>query len=341
MASEGEWLTAAPRPVPLEAIDAQDLRFRITTRAEIDLLAASIDRLGLLHPLLLRASGRRATIVGGFRRLAACRHLGWREIPARVLSPAVTDACCARLAVGENSLARPLNLIETARALALLAATASDGCLPAEDAAALALPSHAGLAARLMGIERLPGPVREGIQEGVIALAMAEELGRLAPEAACAFARLFRTLGSGLNRQREILSLVTEIAAREGRPALEILTEPVAECLREPAADRGHADHQIRRRLHRRRFPAIRRAEENFEALRRRLELGERLQLAPPRDFEGTRFTLTLSFETLAELQELRGRLDALSLNPALRRILEGKAEGFTPEPPPGPRPPE
>ncbi len=336
MASEGEWPAADPRRVPLDEIDADDLRFRITTRSEIDPLAASIGRLGLLQPLLLRASGRRCTIVSGFRRVAACRQLGWREIPARVLSHAVGDARCARLAIGENALVRPLNLLETARALALLVATAPDGRLPAEDAAALALPSHAGLAARLMGLERLPAAVREGLLEGVIALAMAEALGRLAPDVACAFARLFRELGLSLNRQREIVSLVTEIAARERRPALAILSEPeLEEILRAPEADRGHKARLVRRRLHRRRFPAIRRAEENFESLRRRLDLGEHLQLTPSRDFEGTHVTLTLTFETLEELSELRGRLDALLLNPSLRRILEGKAEGFAPEPPP------
>lgn len=339
---EGEWLAAAPLPVPVDAIDAEELRFRITTRSDLEPLAASIGRLGLLQPLLLRAAGRGYTIVSGFRRLAACRQLGRREIPARVLSLAVTDACCARLAIGENALARPLNLIETARALALLTATAPDGRLPVEDAGALGLPAHAGVAARLMRLERLPAAVREGVQEGAIALAMAEELGRLAPDAASAFARLFRRLGLGLNRQREILSLVTEIAAREGRPVLEILTgHELEECLLDPAADRGHAAQQIRRRLHRRRFPAIRRAEEGFETLRRRLDLGEGLQLTPPRDFEGTCFSLTLSFGSLEELLELRGRLDALARNPALSRILESKAEGFAPAPPPaGPRPP-
>ncbi len=342
MVSEGEWRSADPRLVPLDEIDADDLHFRITTRIEIDPLAASIGRLGLLQPVLLRTSGRRCIIVGGFRRVAACRQLRWREIPARVLAPSVADACCARLAIGENALVRPLNLLETARALALLAATAPDGRLPAEDAAALALPSHAGLAARLMGLERLPEAVREGILEGAIALAMAEELGRLAPEAASAFARLFRELGLSLNRQREIVSLVTEIAARESRPALEILTEPeLKEILRARETDRGHTARQVRRRLRRRRFPAISRAEENFEALRRRLELGERLQLTPPRDYEGTCFTLSLTFETLEQLHELRDRLDTLALRPELRRILEGKAEGFEPEPlpPTGRRP--
>ncbi len=300
---EGEWLAAAPLPVPVDAIDAEELRFRITTRSDLEPLAASIGRLGLLQPLLLRAAGRGYTIVSGFRRLAACRQLGRREIPARVLSL---------------------------------------GRLPVEDAGALGLPAHAGVAARLMRLERLPAAVREGVQEGAIALAMAEELGRLAPDAASAFARLFRRLGLGLNRQREILSLVTEIAAREGRPVLEILTgHELEECLLDPAADRGHAAQQIRRRLHRRRFPAIRRAEESFETLRRRLDLGEGLQLTPPRDFEGTCFSLTLSFGSLEELLELRGRLDALARNPALSRILESKAEGFAPAPPPaGPRPP-
>lgn len=338
MASEGVWSASVDRLVPLDQIDPEATGFRITTRSEIEPLAASIRRLGLLQPPLLAEKSTCRVIISGFRRVAACRQLGWSRLPARVLPQTVPEACCARLAVGENSLARPLNLIETSRALRLLTRTSPDGRLPAEEAAALALPSHPGLAARLMRLEELPEGVREGMLEGGIALAMAEELGRHAPPAADAFARLFRDLGLSLNRQRELLSLVVDIAAREGCPPSEVLADPALQAIvRDPGADRSLKTREIRRRLRRRRFPAISRAEENFETLTRRLDLDDRLQLKPPRDFEGTTFSLTLAFDRLEELHDLRRRLDALARSPELHRLLEGKGDEFAPAPLPPP----
>ena len=44
-------------------------------------LAASIEDLGLLQPIVITSDKR---LICGARRLAACRQLGWAEIPATV-----------------------------------------------------------------------------------------------------------------------------------------------------------------------------------------------------------------------------------------------------------------
>jgi N6-adenosine-specific RNA methylase IME4 len=45
---------------------------------DIDSLAASIDEIGLLHPIVVRPDGR---LIAGERRLAACKELGWTSVP--------------------------------------------------------------------------------------------------------------------------------------------------------------------------------------------------------------------------------------------------------------------
>ena len=47
-------------------------------------LAASIEAIGLLHPIIVTPD---RTLLAGRRRLEACRLLGWVEIPATVLEP--------------------------------------------------------------------------------------------------------------------------------------------------------------------------------------------------------------------------------------------------------------
>ena len=45
-------------------------------------LANSIAEVGLLHPVVVTPEGR---LIAGQRRLEACRHLGWTEIPVTVV----------------------------------------------------------------------------------------------------------------------------------------------------------------------------------------------------------------------------------------------------------------
>jgi ParB family chromosome partitioning protein len=324
-----EWDKEASRIVPLAHIDFEDERFRITTRRESGDLQKSIRRFGLYPPPLVAPAGGGFIIVSGFRRLNACQALGWNSAPVRVLPSASAYASALR-AVAENSLERPLNLIETSRALNLLEQTASDGRLGEPDASALGLPTHPHLTAPLKRLCRMPAEVQDGILEEVLSFAMAGELDRMPAELAIAFARLFRRLKPSLNKQREIVGLVSDIAAREGIDPRQVLDE----CGRTRAAaladpDRNQQIHDLRRRLRQRRFPAVAAAQERFAALRQRLKLGGMIQLAPPRDFEEAGFNLCMNVQTPADVGHLRAKLDELIDHPDFNLLLTGKGSGF------------
>ncbi len=331
MASDREWKDAeVSRCIPLADINLEDERFRITTRRDSDDLQPSIRRFGLRKaPLMARAEAG-FIMVSGFRRVNACRGLGWDMIPARVIRQASSQYECALNAVAENSLERPLNLIETSRALHLLDAHAPGGRIPAEDASALGLPTHSELTSRWKLLCRMPTAIQDAVLEGALSFAMACELGRLEEGLATAFARLFFQLKPSLNKQREIVTLVLEIAGRDGVDPRQVLEEAGrSQEVGSADQDRNQQTQRLRRRLRQRRFPALAAAENNFFALRQRLKLGEALQLTPPRDFEGTRFTLTLSFESGDDVARLQAKLDELIDHPDFKILLMGKGRGF------------
>jgi ParB-like chromosome segregation protein Spo0J len=329
MASDGELTEECTRLIPLADLDPRDERFRITTRRDSDALHRSIGRLGLLAAPLVLPGASGFIIVSGFRRIAACRGLGWDSIRARVLQKA-SPYECALTAIAANSLERPLNLIETSRALRLLDQYAPEGHAPPEDTAALGLPAHAGVAAKLKTLCRLPEEAQDAVLEEAVSFAMACEIGRMEEGLAVAFARLFRQLKTSLNKQREIVTLVAEIARREGIDPGQVLAEDrLSRIIDAQDADRNQKTQRIRALLRQRRFPALVAAEDNFHSLRRRLTLGDNLQLAPPRDFEGTRFALTLNFENLEEVGRLRIKLDELVDHPDFKTLLTGKGRAF------------
>ncbi len=325
LGSDGE----GSRIVPLTDIDSEDERFRITTLRESAGLQKSIHRFGLCPPPLVAPDDGGFIIVSGFRRVNACQALGWNSIPVRLLRSA-SGYELALKAVAENSLERPLNLIETSRALNLLEQAAGDGRLADADALALGLPTHRGVTSQLKRLCRMPVEVQGGVLEGALSFAMACELGCMEEGLATAFARLFRRLKPSLNKQREIVSRVAEIAVRERIDPRQVLDECGLMHTTGPAdPERNQQIHAIRRRLRQRRYPAVAAAEDNFLALRQRLKLGEMIQLAPPRDFEGAGFTLTLNFQTIADVAHLRAKLDELIDHPDFNRLLTGKGRGF------------
>jgi hypothetical protein len=156
--------------------------------AELQRLAASIRRHGLLHPILVRPSGKVFEIVSGLRRYLACRQLGMGEVLA-VVRP-LDDRQAVEVALAENARREPFSLAERADLLRRLeelfpARPAKEleewlGPLPeAEAPAAAAMPAVEGLKISLP--DWMDAAASEG--ETVVIPAPAEKAAAPAPGA--------------------------------------------------------------------------------------------------------------------------------------------------------------
>jgi ParB family chromosome partitioning protein len=155
-------------------------------------------------------------------------------------------------------------------------------------------------------------------------LATARELESLEPESAISFAQLFDQLKIGLNKQREIITFIKEIAARDGLSARDIIeSSRVREIISDKNIDRGQIIYKLRSHLRQCRYPRLAEAEKTFEMHRRNLKLGENMKLMPPKEFEATTYGLNLTFSDLAELKDLQKKISNLIQNPALKKILD------------------
>lgn len=310
--------------VMLADIDLADTTFRITTRTELDDLVLSIQKLGLMHAPVLKYNPPGYIIVCGFRRIAACRNLGWTQIPARILRGNFDLFEMVQLAVADNALQRPLNLIETSRALKLLTGINTEKETLAA-AADLGLPISPAIGPKLIKICDLSQAIQKGILANVIDLSMALELDRFNPADGQALLGLFDYLKLGLNRQREMLLLLEEISLREEIPIQQLVSEePLNHILENTKIDRSIKRQKVRTYLRRRRFPMISEAETHYKAFVRQLKLGPNIVLIPPKDFEGMTYTLTIRFDNQKELQNAKEKLDKIIHHPGLGKILDG-----------------
>jgi ParB family transcriptional regulator, chromosome partitioning protein len=309
--------------IALSGINLQDDTFRITTRTDVNDLLDSIQHDGLITPPLLIKKDSVFVIVSGFRRITTCLRLGWNDLIARILKSDLEDLDCLRLAIAENALQRSLNLIETSRCLYKLSLLAGDTRHLAKYASSLGLPDNPSIIDKIKSLCLLPRLVQNSIQADTISLAMAKELESLDSDIAISFTKIFDQLKIGMNKQKEIVTLVKEIACREGLSTHEVMKENhFIEILAHQDFDRGQKSRKLRDYLRQRRYPRIAAAENKFEIDRKNLSLGNDIKLIPPKDFEATIYRLNLAFSNLENLKTLLSRLNKVIQQPDFKKIL-------------------
>jgi len=311
--------------VLLERVHLEDTTFQVTTEAAIGTLAASISRLGVMHPPVLLTDDSGYRIVCGFRRIAACKSLGLSSISVRLLSPGTDKLTCVQLAIAENSMQRPLNLIETSRALVLLSGVYPEPDDLRQAAGVLGLPDNFSAIEKLRRLSGLAPEIQEGVLSDVLSMAMALELGQMEKSSGIGLSTLFGYLKLGLNKQREVLTMIQEIAFREHLTVKDVLNAPeLQQIMLHEKWDRSQKTIHLRQYLRRRRYPSITSVEKGFETRVRALNLESGISLIPPRDFEGTTFSFHLNFIDIDQLQHRLSHLTEVSSSAILNEILNG-----------------
>jgi ParB family chromosome partitioning protein len=311
------------KKVGLSAIDPEDDTYRITTQTSIDDLVDSIKDIGIINPPFIIKKKSEYCTVCGFRRIEVGRCLGWRNIEAKILDADTKNLEYAKLAIADNLLQRPLNLIETSRSIHLLSDCLDDNRSLVEFASSLGLSKNPSMIRKVEKLYYLSRPVQNSILSNTISLSIALELGLLQTEAGIAFVALFENLNASLNKQREIITSVREIALRENISILEVLQDnDLCKILNHTETDRTQKTQKIRVYLKARRFPAIASAEKVFQTHLKDLKLGSGVKLISPPNFESTTYTIMLYFKNLAELEARSATLDSIIQNPILNKIM-------------------
>jgi hypothetical protein len=102
-------------------------------------------------------------------------------------------------------------------------------------------------------------------------------------------------------------------------------SEQICAILESSETDRNKKAEKIRSTLRERRFPALNAAENRYAEMVKTFELGNpnAIKLIPPPFFEGTEYTLTLSFKNLKELEARRSALNLLAKNETFRSYFD------------------
>lgn len=204
-------------------------------------LTFSIKEIGLLQPLVVRASGSRFQLIAGERRLRACKAAGMSTVPVIIRQTA--DDALLRDALLENLHRADLNPLEEAAAYSQL--LADFGCTQEE--LAMRLGRSRPQVSNTIRLLKLPPAVQRRVAAGVLSAGHARALLSLDSSAAME-AMAQRIVAEGLSvRAVEELVMLAEPTSSRGRKSKEkkpdrVTTEVVAALQRELA---DHLDTRV------------------------------------------------------------------------------------------------
>lgn len=307
--------------IRLNAIDSNDHSYRITTETDTVDLVASIKSTGLLRPPILLTKQSSYIIVSGFRRISAITSLGASTLDAWIINNPNEKREIIKIAITENSLQRPLNIVEKARSLRLLSICINDESEIIQMATSVGVPCDKTLLSKLLRICDLPVHVQEGLVNGYISMPVALMLAKFDFPTTNLFMHIFSNLQLSLNRQREIISLVSEIAFRDDIAPAQVINDFLVEVMNDNDLDRNQKTHKLRKRLKQIRFPELTKAEEIFAKNIKNMNLGKGIQIVPPNNFEGTYYIFQLNFKSLKEIQLIQSNLERIIKDPEFEKI--------------------
>lgn len=160
--------------IPVDKLHSGKYQARISYPEEkLKQLASSIEKDGVIQPIVVCPSGEGYEVCAGWGRVLACRSVGKKEIPGIVRN--LSEPEKAKLGVMENIQRQDLNIVERARAYKIL----QDTCSMTQEEIGRAVGVTRDVVAQTLRILAFPQEVQTLMTQGVITPSHAEALARL------------------------------------------------------------------------------------------------------------------------------------------------------------------
>ncbi len=142
----------------------------VSDPVKMDELVRSIQAMGVLEPLLLRAVGESYELIAGDRRLRAAQRIGMKEVPAIIVE--LGDKESLEVALVENIQREDLNPVDEARAYHVLAEEFGR----THDEIAIQVGKDRSTVSNLLRLLRLPPEVLDAVSTGSLSVGHARAL---------------------------------------------------------------------------------------------------------------------------------------------------------------------
>jgi len=300
--------------LPLSQVNVADDSYRITFAPRLDELKRSIRTVGLVQPVLLRhAQDGTYQIVSGYKRTLVMRELNRQSIPALVSEPndmSPTQAFLMNL--HDNAVTRQLNIIEMSSALVKLQQfySMNEDNLVKQFLPLMGQDPSYKILHQLLSLGQLTEPMKHHIVMTDLALSSAARIAEFSPATQQALLGVLAHIRPSTSKLNELLTLIREIAARDGLTVEDILQRyqllQVVADTTTPATAKVAALKQALRGV---KLPQLNQRQKRLAELIQGLELPNAARLVADPYFENQTFKLEYQFKQPEELNELVSRI--------------------------------
>lgn len=307
--------------IPVETIDLEEPgfdEFLFTYRPEVEGLAASIARVGMIHPVLSLRSRERARLrlISGYGRVLACRKIGQKSVGARVLpGEEVTREEAFLLSLHENIHSRGLHDLEKALALKKfkLILEWPEEKIVSDLAPLLDLASSPEMVRTYLSLNGLIEEIRSSFYEGRITRGQAFLLADLPePEQGVLSRLVLKRCLLNQNELKEVIRNLSDLRDRRKTSFEEILHDPsLPPSFRSEEAGERERGQALRLGLRCLRYPRLSHKEKAFEEAAGEIHLGSEVLFRPAPFFESNDLRLQVTVKSADQLREMLRKMEA------------------------------
>ncbi len=318
------------KTVECAQIDFDDTTFLMSYPLQSPAVLSSVGTVGVIHPIVLSgccACCGAYRIVMGFRRAYACRGLDIPVVNAYISQVDPDDpGTMFFLALHENLAHRTFNDVEKS---VILSKLLHQFACPQDDVIRKYMPllklnpSEKVLESYLQ-IARFEEAMKEFLAAHTLPMTVIDLLSSLSVDDRGAVFELISRLKFGVNKIRDVLTHLEEIALRDHCSIQDILHEAeIQHILHHPKYPTPQKAERIRRLLREKRFPGLSTIEHDYQASLKALAAPTGVQLKTDRFFEDDTLTAAFRFQTPEQLKIIAEDLVRLSETPELQDVLD------------------
>ena len=296
--------------LPISAVNVADDSYRVTFAPQLEELKRSIKTIGLVQPISMRHTPEGTyQIVTGYKRVLVLQELGRQSVPALIseakdLSP--SQAFLQNL--HDNAVTRQLNLIEKSMALHKLQQfyTMSEDDLVNQFLTLMdETPSYKVLH-QLLSLEGLTEPMKHHIIQTDMALTTATRIAEFTSTTQQALLTVLKHIRPSTAKLGELLSLIREIAARDGVTVEEVLQRyQLLQVVTDPNASSISKVQALRQTLRGIRLEELGEKQQRLTQLIHSLHLPDKAKVVADPYFENQQIKLEYQFSAPEELGDL------------------------------------
>lgn len=290
---------------------------------------ASVRTIGVMQPILVndRACEKSYQIIAGFRRAHACRKMDIEMVNVQIypIDPADTLPAFS-LALYENLSHRNFNDVEKALILSKLL---QEFQCRREDVIhtympLLELAPHEKVLATYLHLWQFEAQIKRYIADHAFPMTVYELLATLSVEDRQAVFEIISSLKPGVNKLKELLNFLDEIARRDHCPMHRILADPsIREIVEHEKYTAPQKITRLRRIIREKRYPQLTTLEHNYQAGIKRLNVPQGLHIQADPSFERDDLNVTFRFRSPGQLKTIADELLILSQQTGLQHVLD------------------